>query len=334
VDVIEQSVAYALTHGRTRIDVATAREAVAAMTGMPLDPTRSLAALAATLDDRAILDPAARRALLARLSVSMHGYDARRERPDGVILLCDGAAAAADPLADAVARLLFGRETARIDIDLGGLTQDHSISSLLGSAPGLVDSERPLALHALRRSPWQVVLLRAIEACSESVRGTIAAALASGTFTDAMGRVIPLGATVVILTAPEIGAGSDTPDAVVLAARLGPALLGTCDVVTGTGAGVDDGGRRAWVVRELLDPLAARLARRGYGTTFDPDFVAWLVARLPRDGTPPDQYLDRSVTPLIVAGLPATAARIAIGVQDDRPVVRATAADDAAQPPA
>ena len=177
-------------------------------------------------------------------------------------------------------------------------------------------------------------MLRAIEACSESVRGTIAAALASGTFTDAMGRGIPLGATVVILTAPEIGAGSDTPDAVVLAARLGPALLGVCDVVTGAGAGVDDAGRGAWVVRELLDPLAARLARRGFSTTFDPDFVAWLAARLPSDGTPPDEYLDRSVTPAIVAGLPATAGSIAIGVKDDGPVVRATAAADAAHPPA
>ncbi len=326
VDLIEQSVAYAITHDRTRVDVATAREAVAAMTGMPLDPTGPLAALAAELDERAILEPSARRALLERLSVSMHGYDARRERPDGVILLCDGSAAAADALADAVARLLFGRENARIDIDLGGLTQDHSISSLLGSAPGLVDSDRPLPLHGLRQSPWQVLLLRGIDACSVSVRSTIAAALATGSFTDAMGRGIPLGATVVVLTAPEVATGSDTPDAVLLAARLGPALLEACDVVTGAGTRVDDSVRGAWVGRELLDPLAARLARRGFSTTFDPDFVAWLGARLPNDGTRPEEFLDRSVTPAIVAGLPAVAGPIAIGLRDDRPVVRSIAA--------
>jgi ATP-dependent Clp protease ATP-binding subunit ClpA len=34
-DLIEQSVSYALTHGRTTVDVATAREAVAALLGMP-----------------------------------------------------------------------------------------------------------------------------------------------------------------------------------------------------------------------------------------------------------------------------------------------------------
>ena len=98
VDLIEQSVAYAITHGRKVVDVATAREAVAALIGMPLDPTASLAALATELRERALLDPAAAAALLGRLGVSLRGLDARRERPDAVVLLCDGAAAAADVL--------------------------------------------------------------------------------------------------------------------------------------------------------------------------------------------------------------------------------------------
>ena len=45
----------------------------------------------------------------------------------------------------------------------GPAVEDQSISTLLGSAPGLVGSERSLPLHALRRTPWQVVLMRGVD---------------------------------------------------------------------------------------------------------------------------------------------------------------------------
>ena len=322
VDVIEQSVAYAVSHGRTTVDVATAREAVAAMIGMPLDPAASLAALATELRDRALLDDPAAAALVARLGVSLRGLDARRERPDAVVLLCDGASAAAGPLASTLARLVFGRDTAVIDIDLSGMTDDSSISSLLGSAPGLIGSERPLHLHELRRSPWAVVVLRGIDGCALSIRDTVASALAAGSFTDAMGRRIPLGAALVVLAAPSVGLKGDAPASVVLAARLGVALIAACDVVTGTPSAASSAARATWISRELLDPLAARLARSGYAVTFDPALVAWLDRHLPTDGSSPDGFLDQSVTPLIVAGLPATTGGpVVVGVADDQPAV-------------
>ena len=190
VDLIEQSVAYAITHDETTVDVPTARAAVAAMIGMPLDPTQPLGQLASELRERALLDAPATDALLGRLGVSLRGLDARRERPDAVVLLCDGAAASATPLATTLARIVFGRETAVIDIDLTAMTDDSSISTLLGSAPGLIGSDRPLPLHELRRSPWQVVVFRGIDSCAVAIRDTIASGLAVGTFTDAMGRRI------------------------------------------------------------------------------------------------------------------------------------------------
>jgi len=314
-------VAYALTHGRKVVDVATAREAVAALTGMPLDPTTPLAALARGLREQALLEPAATEALLGRLGVSLRGLDARRERPDAVVLLCDGAASAADGLSILLARTVFGRDTARIDIDLSGMADDSSISTLLGSAPGLIGSDRQLPLHELRRSPWQVVVLRGIDGCAVAIRDTVAAALASGSFTDAMGRRIPLGAAIVILTAPVVGAGANGPAAAVLAVRLGPALVAAADVVTGNAGGAQQDARAAWVRRELLDPLTTRLARAGYDVAFDPAFIGWLEKHLPTDGTSPDGYLDREVTPRIVTGLPAGRRSITVGLVDDEPAV-------------
>ncbi len=323
VDLIEQSVAYAITHGAKAVDVATARAAVAAMTGMPLDPAGPLAALSTEIRDRALLDPPSAASLLGRLGVSLRGLDARHERPDAVILLCDGASATTDPLASAIARLIFGRDTARIDIDLSGMNEDSSISTLLGSAPGLIGSDRPLPLHELRRSPWQVVVFRSIDTCALAVRDAITSAVAAGSFTDAMGRKIPLGAAIVILTAPVVGAGGDGPASAVLAARLGPAFVSACDVVTGTGVGAALDTRAAWIRSELLEPLAERLARIGYPPTFQPAFVTWLGAHLPTDGSAPDAYIDRTVTPAIAAAFPATPGPIVVGVADDKPSVAA-----------
>jgi ATP-dependent Clp protease ATP-binding subunit ClpC len=321
VDLIEQSVAYALTHDRTTVDVPTAREAVSAMLGMPLDPTDELARLAADLGDRALLDPAAADALVGRLGASLRGLDARRARPDAVILLCATAASAATPLATTLARDIFGRETAVIDIDCSAMTDDSSISTLLGSAPGLIGSDRPLPLHELRRSPWQVVLFRGIDTCAPSIRDAVASALSAGTFTDAMGRRMPLGTAIVVLTAPATEAGADGPAAAILAARLGPTLLGACDVVTGAASSATGDARSAWIRHELLDPLAARLARAGYVATFDASFVDWLDRRLPTDGRPADAFLDADVTPRLVASLPRDPGAITIGVVDDAPAV-------------
>jgi ATP-dependent Clp protease ATP-binding subunit ClpC len=320
VDVIEQSVAFAVSHGRAVVDVATAREAVSAMIGMPLDPAAALAALAVELRDSALLDTAEADVLVNRLGASLRGLDAQRERPDAVVLLTGGAAAGSGRLASTLARVVFGRETAVIDIDLSGMTDDSSISSLLGSAPGLIGSERPLPLHVLRRSPWAVVLLRGIDGCAVVIRDTVAAALAAGSFTDAMGRRVPLGAALVVLTAPAVGLSGDAPASALLAARLGSALLGSCDVITGTTSGASANARASWIARELLDPLAARLARSGYAVTFDPALGMWLDRNLPTDGSSPEAFLDQSVTPRIVAGLLAPGP-IVVGLADDQPAV-------------
>ncbi|MGZ6378830.1 MAG: AAA family ATPase [Candidatus Limnocylindrales bacterium] len=323
VDLIEQSVADALTHGKTTVDVAVSRDAVAALIGMPLDPTAALKTLAAELHERALLEPAAADALLGRLGASLRGLDARPERPDAVVLLCDGAAASAGPLATTLARVVLGRETAVSDIDLSGLTDDSSISTLLGSAPGLIGSDRQLPLHELRRSPWQVLVLRSIDACAFTIRDTIAAALAAGAFTDAMGRRIPLGAALVVLTAPVVGMSGDAPAAALLAARLGPAFIAACDVISGSSSGAAADARADWIRRELLDPLASRLGRAGYSATFDPPFVSWLDQHLPTDGASPEAYLDQAVTPIIVKGLPDSAGPVRIGLVAGTPAVLA-----------
>jgi ATP-dependent Clp protease ATP-binding subunit ClpC len=320
VDLIEQVVARGVERGLDRIDRAQAREVVADLVGMSLDPTAALAHLRDALRDGDVLDPPAIEGLVGHLGVTLRGLDAHAERPDAVVLLTGSAATGASSLASTVAGTVYGRQTAVIDIELSGLTEDSSISTLLGSAPGLVGSDRPLPLQELRRTPWQVVLFRGIEVCAPSIRETITAALEAGTFVDSMGRRLPLGSTVVILTARGIEGAGEPMAPGVLRSTLGPRLLATCDVVSVAAPGGD--GRVARITRTLLEPLARRFAVLGIEVEFDESFVEWLVQRLPADGETPEAFLDRAVTPGLVATLPEGAVgRYLVRVESGRPVM-------------
>jgi hypothetical protein len=246
----------------------------------------------------------------------LRGLDSNYETADAVCLLYDGAAGSADGLAEVVARTLYGRSSAVIDIDLAGMTEDQAISTLLGSAPGLIGSDRALPLHALRRAPWQVVLFRGIDRCAVSIRDTITQALERGAFTDAMGRRLPLGAATVLLTAAAVDRAE------LLEPVLTRALLDSCTVITGDSGGFADAGRDAWLRREVLDPLAERFARQGYSITFDKIFVTWVSANAP-SGDALGEFVDRQIAAPLVATLPAKRAALTATIVDSKPVFTA-----------
>ena len=330
VDVLEQAVAYAVTHGQKTVDEASARAAVSAMVGMPLDPAASLTGLATELRGRGLLESAAVDALVARLGVTLRGLDADRGRPDAVALLCAAAADSATPLAQSIATHLYGADTAVIDIDVGGMTGEEAISSLLGSAPGLVGSDRPLPLQELRRAPWQVVLFRGIERAAPQIRDTIAGALASGTLSDAMGRQIPFGSAVVILAAPNADPGpipNGQGAAALLALTLGSSLIAACDVIVTQPGSVAQADRGTWIRSQLLDPLVSRFQQQGYAVTYADDLVSWVDHHL-APGQPPDAFTDGTLAPALAAGLGAPGS-YRIEVRDDRPVLEPAAATQA-----
>ena len=234
VDLIEQSVAYAMTHGRAAVDVATAREAVAAMIGMPLDPAGPLRALATEL---------------ARPGAARPGGGVGRSSPARRVAPRSGRAAATGPTrssccaaaprrtADPLRRRSRGPSSAGDGAHRHRpLGHDRRFVDLdaarIGAGP---DRVRP-AVAAPRAAPVAVAGPRAPRdrRLRDSIRETIAAALLAGSFTDAMGRRIPLGAAIVILTAPGVGAAATRRPAV-LAARLGLGLVSACDVIRPAG---------------------------------------------------------------------------------------------------
>ena len=269
------------------------------------------------LRDRALLESAADGRSAWAGSVSRCAVSTRttRSRTRSSLLYGQAADGGVDRWPTRSLADLYGRAGAVIDIDLAGMTEDQSISTLLGSAPGLIGSDRSLPLHELRRSP--VAGRRSCAAstrCAISIRDTIAEALERGSFTDAMGRSMPLGAAMVMLTAPGID------DAALLEPVLGPPLIGAATLVTGAAGTLDATDQESWIRREILDPLAGRFARQGYTIAFDPAFVNWVAAHNTDGPASIANFVDQTVTPALAAALPTERGSFVVTLNGETPI--------------
>src|ERR671920_1618668 len=105
-------------------------------------------------------------------------------------------------LAKALAEFLFGDDKKMIRIDMSEFQDGtHGIDKLIGSARGIVGSERGGVLtNQLRDNPYSVVLLDEIEKASPSILNLFLQAFDEGWITDGRGRRVYLSDAVVIMT--------------------------------------------------------------------------------------------------------------------------------------
>ncbi len=318
VDVIEQSVAYAITHGLAAVDVATAREAVAAMIGMPLDRGNGLA-------------PGRPSSPIGRRS------NPPRPRPSSLDSGCPsrprhepGATGRYRPaLQRRCEQRPSSQATFRSD-DLGGRLRDHRHrrfgddgqfldldAARFGTRADRVDRRCRSTSSAGHRGPSSSARhrrLRDLDPRHDRLGAP------RRVFTDAMGRRIPLGSAIVLLTAPGVGLNGDDARSPVLAIGSASPRLGVRR----------DHGRHG----RGRDRVASKM---GGGRAAGPTGGASCQSRLPRDVRaragvmggrappegwhPPGAFLDARVTSPIVASLPPSSGPVRIGVVNDAPAV-------------
>ena len=118
-------------------------------------------------------------------------------------------------LAKAFAAEVFGDETAMTRLDMSEFQEKHSVSRLIGSPNGYVDSaEQGLLTKAVRRRPFQVLVLDEIEKAHPDVQNLLLQILEDGRLSDRFGKV-DFSNVVVIMTSNAL---TSTPKA---RARLG-----------------------------------------------------------------------------------------------------------------
>lgn len=123
------------------------------------------------------------------------------QRPLGTFLLLGPTGVGKTETAKAVAEVLFYEDSAMTRIDMSEYSEPHSVAKLFGAPPGYVGHEAGGQLtEAVRRRPYQVVLLDEIEKAHTEVLTTFLAVFDEGRLTDGRGRTVDFTNTVILLT--------------------------------------------------------------------------------------------------------------------------------------
>jgi ATP-dependent Clp protease ATP-binding subunit ClpB len=122
-------------------------------------------------------------------------------RPLGSFMFLGPTGVGKTELARALAEFLFDDDTAMTRIDMSEYMEKFSVSRLIGAPPGYVGYEEGGQLtEAVRRRPYQVILLDEIEKAHPDVFNILLQVLDDGRLTDGQGRTVDFKNAVIIMT--------------------------------------------------------------------------------------------------------------------------------------
>ena len=326
VSILDLAGARTRRRGRPEVTAESVAEVVAELADMPVD--RLLEAdgdrmlrLEEILAERVVGHGEQIRRIARILRRNAAGLGSRR--PIGTFLLLGPTGVGKTESAKAIAEVLFHCDTAMTRVDLSEFSEPHSIARLIGAPPGYVGHEAGGQLtEAVRRRPYQVILLDELEKAHPDVLTSFLAVFDEGRLTDGRGRTVDFTNTVILMTSNlgaeesgssprrRVGFGSEGQDRVDLEQRvigaaraaLAPELYNRIDEVLVFAPLARDEVRE--IARRLLEGVSRALsAQRGLRLDFGPEVVEFLLDHGGFDPTLGARPMKRTIARLVEAPL-------------------------------
>ncbi len=125
----------------------------------------------------------------------------RHDRPQGVFLFLGPTGVGKTELTKSLCKYLFDDPAAMTRIDMSEYMEKHSVARLIGAPPGYVGYEEGGQLtEAVRRKPYQVILLDEFEKAHRDVGNLLLQVFDEGRLTDSHGRKVDFRNTIIIMT--------------------------------------------------------------------------------------------------------------------------------------
>ena len=122
-------------------------------------------------------------------------------KPLGVYLFVGPSGVGKTELAKKIAKYYFGSEDSYVKIDMSEFKESHSVSKLIGTAPGYVGYEnQTLLVDRIRTHPNSVVILDEIEKAHKDVINVFLNVFDEGYFYDSKKRKIDFSNSIIIMT--------------------------------------------------------------------------------------------------------------------------------------
>jgi ATP-dependent Clp protease ATP-binding subunit ClpC len=180
-------------------------EVVAMWTGVPViriagEESERLLQMEDALHERIVSQDEAIEAVSKAVRRARAGLKDPR-RPIGVYVFLGPTGVGKTELGKALAEFMFGSEDALLQLDMSEFMERHAVSRLVGAPPGYVGYyEGGQLTEAVRRRPYQVILLDEIEKAHPEALNMLLQIMEDGHLSDAKGRKVDFRNTIIIMT--------------------------------------------------------------------------------------------------------------------------------------
>ena len=204
LNLIDLAGARVARSGGTDVTTEDVARVVAKLAAVPLErlvqsDAQRLLEMDHFLSERIIGQPKPLDRITAVIQRNSAGF--RSHRPIGSFLLLGPTGVGKTETVRVLADFLFQDRSAVTTFDMSEFLEAHSVSKLIGAAPGYVGHEDGGQLtEAVRRRPYQILLFDEVEKASREVLQILLQLLEEGTVTDGRGRRVEFRNTVVAMT--------------------------------------------------------------------------------------------------------------------------------------